>query len=357
MSIELDFVKQLTSTKAVKEEENVICKRQIKESYNLLIDSAFLFGKSRPEYEKLQDKVRLKFTYLCLIKILEEYADDYEVDKADLRDKARQVFESSQSYKEVLREKNRSKCTYINPYQNLLLGNSSTNMEIVRGYERQLTVLSKMLDLELTKIEIDPREIIECYSTYLLQKQSYELLMDPLEKRKIDEEILINFNPNQERLYSKVGIDGLSYIPEENSDIYKMTNKFKDVIMFQKIGTLGYEKFRSSSNQNAFRDDFTLQNYRIKKQYISLNNSDLDDNAPEKEFNVFTDLNISQLTQDPEFTALHADILFSDLNMKQAELYNGGYIGEIVKNDNGKFDVYHYQDKLCACIEYKRRMK
>ena len=155
MSIELDFVKQLTTTKAVKDEENVVCKRQIKESYRSLIDSAFLFGKSRPDYEKLQDKVRLKFTYLCLIKILEEFSDDYEVDKIDLRDKARQVFESSQSYKEILREKNKSKCKYINPYQNLLLGNSSTNMEIVRGYERQLLVLIKMLDLELNKLEIE----------------------------------------------------------------------------------------------------------------------------------------------------------------------------------------------------------
>ena len=33
MSIELDFVKQLTTTKAVKEEANSINKKQIKESY------------------------------------------------------------------------------------------------------------------------------------------------------------------------------------------------------------------------------------------------------------------------------------------------------------------------------------
>ena len=357
MSIELDFVKQLTTTKAVKDEENIICKKQIKESYNSLIDSAFLFGKSRPDVEKLQDKVRLKFTYLCLIKILEDYNDDYEVDKSDLRDKARQVFESSQSYKDVLREKNRSKCSYINPYQNLLLGNSSTNMEILRGYERQLMVLSKMLDLELTKIEIDPRSIIECYATYLLQKQSYELLLNPIEKRKIDEEILINFNPNQEKLYSRVGIEGLSYIPEQNGNIYKMTNRFNDVILFQKIGTLGYEKFKSSTDRNTFRDDITLQNYRIKKEYKSFITSDYGADAPEEEFNVFTDLNISQLTSDPEFTSLHADILFSDINLRQAELHNGGYIGEIVRNDNGKFDVYHFQDKICACIEYKRHIR
>ena len=352
MSIELDFVKQLTTTKGVKEEENIVCKRQIKESYRSLIDSAFLFGKSRPDYEKLQDKVRLKFTYLCLIKILEEFGDDYEVDKIDLRNKARQVFESSQSYKDVLREKNKSKCTYINPYQNLLLGNSSTNIEIVRGYERQLNVLIKMLDLELNKLEIDPKAIIECYATYLLQKQSYELLVNPIEKRQIDEEILINFNPNQEKLYSKIGVGELSYIPEENSDIYKMTNKFNDIIMFQKIGTLGYE-----TNTHTIRDDVTLQHYRIRKQYKSLVDVEYKNNIPEEEFSIFTDLNISKLTQDPEFTALHADILFSDLNLRQAVLHNGGYIGEIVKNENGKFDVYHYQDKLCACIEYKNRMK
>lgn len=354
MSIELDFIKQLTTTKAVKEEENSINKKQIRESYNSLIDSAFLFGKSRSDYEKLQDKVRLKFTFLCLIKILEDYSEDYEVEKSDLRDKARQVFESAEAYKDVLREKNKSKCSYINPYQNLLLGNSATNLEIIRGYERQLSVLSKILDLELTKLEIDPREIIECYSTYLLQKQSFELLMDQAEKRKIDEEILVNFNPNQEALYARVGLDGITYVPEENNDIYKMTNRFNDTIFFQKIGTLVYEKFKSGTRRNTFRDGYTLQNYRIKKEYNSLSHSEYEENIPEEEFNIFTDLNISQLTSDPEFTALHADILFSDLNLKEAGLHNGGYIGEVVRTNNGKFDIYHYQDKLCACIEYKK---
>ena len=354
MFIELDFVKQLTTTKLIKEDK-YITKNQIKESYNNLIDSAFLFGKSRPEYEKLQDKIKLKYTYLCLIKILEDYSDDYEADKDDLRDKANQVYESSVSYKEFLRQKNKGKCTYINPYQNLLLGNSSTNIEIKRGYERQLSVLIKLLDIELNKMEIDPKAIIECYATYLLQKESFDILNDPLKKRIIDEEILINFNPNQEGLFSKVGINKISYIPDYDSDTYKMTNKFNDIIYFQKIGTLGYEKFKSSNTHNIYKDEITLQNYRICKEYYSLNNNDGEKNIIKEEFNIFTDLNIAQLTSDSEFTSIHADILFSDLNLRQAQLYNGGYIGEIIKNVNGKYDVYHYQDKLCACIEYQHQ--
>ncbi len=346
MSIELDFVKQLTTTKAVKEEANQINKKTIKETYKSLINSQFLFNKSRPEYEKLEDKIRLTFSYLCLIKILEDCSDDYDADKTDLRDKARQVFESAQSYKEVLREKNKSKCKYINPYQNLLLGNSSTKTEIIRGYERQLSVLGKLLDLEIPKKDIDPRQIIESYATYLLQKQSFQLLSNPIEKRKIDEEILISFEPNQENLYTMEGINDLSYIPEEEGNVYKMVNRFKDIILFQKIGTLEYGF--------SFKDKYTLQNYRIKKTYVSLANEN--EEPDEKEFNIFTCLNISQLTSDPEFTALHADILFSDLNLKEAEEHNAGYIGEIIQNNNGKFDVYHYQDKLCACKEYKKHL-
>lgn len=357
MSIELDFVKQLTATKAVKEEANLINKKQIKESYNTLINSAFLFGKSRHEYEKLEDKIKLEFSYLCLLKILEDYSDDYEVEKTDLREKAREVLKCSETYKEVLREKNKKKCSYINPYQNLLLGNSATHVEIIRGYERQLSVISKMLDLELNKIEIDPKEIIESFATYLLQKQSFEILFNPITKRETDEEILINFEPNQEKIYSKVGIDDLSYIPERNSNIYKMTNRFNDVIMFQKIGTLGYEKFKTREGKTTFRDNYTLQNYRIKKEYKSFIDMEYDKDIPQKEFNIFTDLNISKLTSDSEFTAMHADILFSDLNLEQAVIHNGGYIGEIIQNENGKFDVYHYQDKLCACKEYEKHIK
>ena len=66
--------------------------------------------------------------------------------------------------------------------------------------------------------------------------QSFQILLNPVEKRQIDEEILINFNPNQERLYTRTGIEELSYIPEKNGNIYKMTNRFNDVILFQKIG-------------------------------------------------------------------------------------------------------------------------
>lgn len=348
MSIELDFIKQLTTTKAVKEDADSIDKRHIRETYNSLIDSAFLFGKSRPEFEKLEDKIKLKFSYLSLIKILEDYSEDYEVEKADLRDKADQIVNSSKSYKEVLREKNKSKCSYINPYQNLLLGNSASKLEIIRGYERQLSVISKMLDLELTKKDIDPRQIIESYATFLLQMQSFQILLNPIEKRKIDEEILINFNPNQENLYYGMDIGNLSYIPETDGNIYKMTNRFNDIILFQKIGTLEYGKF-------SFHDNSTLQNYRIKKQYVSMSTNDRD--IPEEEYNIFTYLNIAQLTSDPEFTSLHADILFSDLNLQTAQIHNGGYIGEIIKNDNGKFDVYHYQEKLCACKEYERHLK
>lgn len=354
MSIELDFIKQLTTTKAVKEEAKVIDKRHIKETYNSLINSAFLFGKSRPETEKLNDKIKLKFSYICLIKILEDYSDDYEVEKEDLRDKANQILQSAENYKEVLREKNKNKCSYINPYQNLLLGNSATQMEIVRGYARQLEVISKMFDLQLTKITMDPREIIETFSTYLLQNQSYEILANPIEKRKIDEEILINFETNRSDLYSKIGINGISYAPEEDNDIYKMTNRFNDIIMFQKIGTLGYEKFKGKT---TYRDNYTLQHYRIKKEYNSMANSKYKNEIPEKEFSIFTDLNLSELTSNPDFTSLHADILFSDLNLIEAEKYNGGYVGEIVKNNNGKFDVYYNQDKLCACIEYKKYSK
>ena len=79
-------------------------------------------------------------------------------------------------------------------------------------------------------------------------------------------------------------------------------------------------------------------------------------NELEKEYNIFTYLNIAKLTSNPEFTALHADILFSDLNLEEAQKHNGGYIGEIVKNLNGKFDVYHDQEKLCACKEYQNRI-
>lgn len=339
MTEKMGFIEELTNN-----DKEVINKREIKKEYKELMNSEILFRKNRVQFERLQDRIKLKFSYLCLIKILEDYNDEYEVDKKDLIDKSEQVFASAISYKEVLREKNKSKCTYINPYQNLLLGNSANKINIIRGYERQLTVVSKMLDLELTKNEIDPKEIIESYATYLLQNQSFEVLLDPIEKRRIDEEILIQFNPNQEKLYVQDEVKDLMYYEEKDNDIYKMNNRFNDVILFQKIGTLQYGK--------SFENKFVLQNYRIRKEYVSIAKSE--NEIPEREYNIFTYLDLDKLTNDSEFTALHADILFSDLNLEEAKKHNAGYIGEIVQGVNGKFDVHHYKDRICACKEYKR---
>jgi hypothetical protein len=215
-------------------------------------------------------------------------------------------------------------------------------------------VISKIFDLELNKISIDPREMIESYSTYLLQKQSFELLENPVEKRNIDEEILLNFSPNQEKLYLTGRISKTLYHPEEENDIYKMTNRFNDIIMFQKIGTLEYER-SNVNNSFYFKDNLALQNYRIRKEYNSFNNFEHDNQTPVQEYNIFTNLNIYQLTSDPEFTLLHADILFSDLNLKESIIHNGGYIGEVVKMDNGKYDIFYDNDKLCACIEFEKK--
>ena len=72
---------------------------------------------------------------------------------------------------------------------------------------------------------------------------------------------------------------------------------------------------------------------------------------PEKQFDVFTYLNINQMSLDEKFTAAHADILFSDVNLENAVLHNGGYIGELEYEDK-EIQIFHELDKLCACRKY-----
>ena len=351
MSIELNFIKQLTTSKAVKEEAEYITKKQIKESYNNLMNSPFLFGKSRQDCEKLEDKIKITFAYLSLIICLEEYSEDYEIKKDELRNMAKQILDSSNKYKETLREKNKLKCTYINPYRNLMVATGSSNLEILRGYERQLNVIAKIFDSELIKSSIDPHELIETYSTFLLQKQSYEVLNDKHQKRRIDEEILLNFNPNCSDLYFKNTVGELAYFPSDDDNVYKMKNKFGDLIMFQKIGTLGYGIARRDRTGFSYKDSTTLHNYKVVKKYDSLVEN-FSSEPENREFNIFSCLNISKLTSDSDYTSLHADILFSDYNLEEASIHNGGYVGDIICESNGKYDVYHYPEKLCACIEY-----
>lgn len=351
MSLELDFIKQLTTTKAVGEEADFITKRQIKDSFNTLINSPFLFGKSRMDVEKLEDKIKITYSYLCLIICLEDVSEDYEESKEELRDKAKQILDSSVKYKEVLREKNKTKCSYINPYRNLLVATGATSLEILRGYERQLNVILKIFESLLTKTNIDPRELIETYSTFLLQNQSFEVLNDKKQKRRVDEEILLSFNPNCSDMYFENAVGQLAYFPSDDDNVYEMKNKFGDLILFQKIGTLGYGIARRDRTGFSYKDSTTLNNYKLVKRYNSLTETYSED--PENnEFNIFTDLNISKLTADSDYTSLHADILFSDYNLEEAIIHNGGYVGDIVCETNGKYDVYHYPEKVCACIEY-----
>ena len=136
MSIELDFIKQLTTTKGVKEEAELINKKQIKESFNNLMNSPFLFGKNRLDIEKLEDKIKITYAYLSLIICLEEYSEEYEIKKDELRNMAKQILESSNKFKENLREKNKLKCSYINPYRNLLVANGSSNLEILSKWDK-----------------------------------------------------------------------------------------------------------------------------------------------------------------------------------------------------------------------------
>lgn len=355
MSIELDFIKQLTTTKGVKEEAELINKKQIKESFNNLMNSPFLFGKNRLDIEKLEDKIKITYAYLSLIICLEEYSEEYEIKKDELRNMAKQILESSNKFKENLREKNKLKCSYINPYRNLLVANGSSNLEILRGYERQLNVIGKIFDSELTKTSIDPHELIETYSTFLLQKESFEILNDKHKKRRIDEEILLNFNPNCSDLYYKNTVGELAYFPSDDDNIYEMKNKFGDLILFQKMGTLGYGIARRDRSGFSYKDSTTLHNYKIVKKYNSLTENFADE-PDSREFNIFSCLNISKLTSDSDYTSLHADILFSDYNLEEASIHNGGYVGDIICESNGKYDVYHYPEKLCACIEYNSKI-
>ena len=75
---------------------------------------------------------------------------------------------------------------------------------------------------------------------------------------------------------------------------------------------------------------------------------------------MYGNINTQLLTNkqvDIEYIRYNNDVLLSTLNMDEAIEHNGGYIGEIVQNDNGKYDVYHYQDKLCACKEYEKHLR
>lgn len=340
MGKSIDYFKQIARG-------NIVTEDILKKRYNEF--SNFIYKLKASDVDRIQELIQIKFDYLVPSKFLEGYTAglSYQELEDDYIKTKEKVLMKKKEFNDKAKIRNES----VNPYRNLSVPQNAENYKINTSYGLQITNLKKELEKEEEKTFKDLDKIISLYAYYLLFKEAREILLDKKMRRKSDEEISLGFNSNQEDYFSKNMVSNVKFIPISGKSIsYEIKNRYGDIISFEHMGSLEYGQF--GKKRPLFQDKETLQKYSIHKKYNSLPNDD--GTIPEKDFTIYTYLNINQMSIDEEFTSVHSNILFSDVNMEEAIIHNGGYIGE-VEYSNGKILVTHVKDKLCACKEYEMR--
>ena len=340
MSTFIDYFKQIARGDKLSKD---IVEKRYREFLN------FIYKLKSTDEERIRELIKLRFDYLVTYKIIQgntnltNYNDvKIEYDKICILVNQKKV---------ELNNMARLKYERVNPYRNLSVPQNADKYRINTSYTLQIENLNKGLEKEEKNYNKDLENIISLYAYYLLYTEAREILLDENKRRYIDEEISLGFNPNQESSNSNVLVSNLKYTScEKNKISYKMKNKYGDIIIFEHIGNLEFGQF--GKRHPLFQDRTTLQNYHIHKIYNSKN---VENNLLEKDFNIFTYLNINQMSIDEDFTKAHANLLFSDVNLEEAIEHNGGYVGEVEYDDEGKVIIVHENDKLSACIEFAKQ--
>lgn len=340
MSAYIDYFKQIARGSNVTKD---VLEKRYREFLN------FIYKLKASDSERLKELIQLRFDYLVGAKILEGY--NAGLDYQELKEQYDKLCILATEKKKELNNKARLRSEKTNPYRNLSVPQNADKYRIDNSYNAQIENLNKNLEKEELKTYKDLENIVTLYAYYLLFTEAREILLDKVKRRRVDEDISLGFNPNQEFSHADITISNLKYIPSSGKKVsYEMKNKYGDIVIFEHTGNLEYGQF--GKKHPLFQDRTTLQKYKIHKIYNSM--QDTNGNIPEKDFEIFTYLNINQMSLDENFTAAHSNILFSDVNLEEAIKHNGGYVGEVEYSD-GKIVVVHAQDKLSACKEYKKQ--
>lgn len=338
MSRYIDYFKQITRGEIVTRE---ILEKRYKEFLNFICKSKV------SDIERTQELIQLRFDFL----IAKDLLDNYKANMSykEMKEKYYEIEVILLDRKQQLNDNAKVKKEKINPYKNLSIPQNAEEYQIRNLYESRLKDLEKELEKE-EKLNNRIDNIIDIYAHYMLYIEAMKILLNKKLRRQVDEEISLGYDVNLKQ-EENVQIFNLKYNQITNKSIaYELKNKYGDIIKFEHIGYLEYTQF--GKNSPIFKDRETLQRFIVHKIYNSMKN--IDGTIPERKFDVFTYLNINQMSLDEDFKAAHADILFSDVNLENAVKYNGGYIGEI-EYENNEIKVFHEADKLCACRKYYKK--
>lgn len=376
---------------------NLIALQEIKDKYYRLEQE---LSKERitgmPERDYLENLVSLKFSYINLILAIRQ---EYQLQNKNEDEKLEKenVILIAKEYENTAKNKAKGKALKHkgSEYRKLDALKLATIDEIRKKYKIQLNAINHKLSLEISD-DLNGYESTtntDMQALYFFIAEAYQNLSNPEYKLSYDENMFLNFKPDQSSKFIQGDISEIIYIPQiieknqEKVHAIILTNYQKDQIIAIKTGELGFGKYRKDG-KSTYIDADSLDEYAIIKKYANPelaairkektkepeSITEWSEGADGEVFTIYTKLNVKLLTNplvDPKYIAYHANALFSNTNMLEAIQKNGGYIGQVVykqnggvfdyapqvKIENGEYCVRHDLDKLCLAKQFQQETK
>jgi len=373
--------------------DSLISISQINENYLNWIDK--IINGYKNEITKYQELAMLKLAYITImgkLKGKKSVDDKTEFDKTELKEQS--IESSNEAKRKYLDEKHKKEENprKMNEYKELNVL-PRTDIKIIRSqYLKELKGWVEELDKNIEKEKYDPKIAQKEEAILLAKADAFDSLSDPEYKMKLDEILLFNFCPNQEKNYIPNNMSEVTYLPETPSEhidpitqrrFYALNGvKFGSIksgddceVIATHIGNIGIGRFRKSSGENTYQDTRLLKEYRILKKYQNPQISELRKKATQKDgavsiwddelngevFRISGNLHENILMDpnvDKTFVQYTKEVLLSTTNLEESIEHNGGYIGEVCLSKNGEeYTVRHDNDSLCAAKEFQKVTK
>lgn len=397
----LNYINQLLVSRGNhKGQEYLISKSRMRENYNRLVE--VITGKNgyQDEIEREEALAKLRIAYLNIMEAIRDenkgtqIEDDSEFDKKSVKRTAEETSERAKReylrYK-AQREENSRK---YNEYSELFIQARSNIEEVRRRYLKSLKEWNTQLDSRIQQEDYDPIKTIKTEAILLGKMQAFINLSDPDYKMKLDEILLFNFDPNQERLYTPHDIAEVTYLPEEpiaridpntGEKHYSLTSlKFGDIttgddseVIVIHTGNIGFGRFRNwnKGGEVTYKSTRELKDYKVIKRYKDPSLAARRKATSEKEgalsiwddqldgevFRVSGDLHEGiLLSEDVDLNLLRytQEVLLSNTNLEEAIEHNGGYIGVVgIDRERNEYVVNHDRDGVICAKEFQRIAK
>lgn len=389
--IKMDYIGQLLIGRENNLKQNsIITIAGINSNFQRLQENVSGRNGYKDEIQREETLAIIKLTYMNVIATIAkmhggELPGAYEeFDKSQVK---QSVADADRNLKQeiiVEEEQNEETRRTNNEYRKLLVTQRIPIEEVRVKYLEYLKLATRTLDEQISRGNYNLEKNREQEKILREKARAFELLSDPEYKLKLDELLLFNFSPNQEKLYVPKYVSEMTYMPkkpqisidaETGTEVQTLKSmKFGSISAGDEtettlihVGDLGFGRFRqANSGKMTYRDPEKIKMYVALKTYRdkklaerrkaralmpeSLTRWDLQTDS--EIFVVTGNLHENLLRRediDKEFIRYTQEVLLSTTNLDEAVQYNGGYIGE-VGLDQSKTDYMVIYDREALCI-------